>query len=278
MKSDPRFPPFGDAAVAGMHPAGPAIGAAPSRLAWFGRIVLLVLQPVLYLVIATLSAILLVRVAGDLRLGINPLLPQAQRPLLPLAEVNARALAVDILRQLGLALMVVAAARWRDGPAWRARLGLARPAAARRGLKRLWLLFFLWPALHIAWVSGASEALHVPFARGVHLSPYMSRTMLVLWLAYVGLLAPLGEELLLRGATFARAGDVMRPAGAIVTTALLFCVAHVSELGFARPITLLPLALVLGWLRWRTGRLWPCILLHGWSNLALVAYLLWPAH
>jgi uncharacterized protein len=34
--------------------------------------------------------------------------------------------------------------------------------------------------------------------------------------------------------------------------------------------------LALGWLRWRTGRLWPGIALHGWSNLALVTYLLWP--
>ena len=46
--------------------------------------------------------------------------------------------------------------------------------------------------------------------------------------------------------------------------------------GLARPVSLLPLALMLGWLRWRTGRLWPSICLHGWSNLALIAYLLWP--
>ena len=51
---------------------------------------------------------------------------------------------------------------------------------------------------------------------------------------------------------------------------------HVSGWGLARPLSLLPLALALGTLRWRTGRLWPCIALHGWSNLALVAYVLWP--
>nr|WP_244435300.1 CPBP family glutamic-type intramembrane protease [Methylobacterium sp. B34] len=49
-----------------------------------------------------------------------------------------------------------------------------------------------------------------------------------------------------------------------------------SSWGLARPVSLLPLALALGWLRWRTGRLWPGIALHGWSNLALVTYLLWP--
>ena len=56
----------------------------------------------------------------------------------------------------------------------------------------------------------------------------------------------------------------------------IFAAAHVSSWGLARPVSLLPLALVLGWLRWRTGRLWPGIALHGWSNLALVTYLLWP--
>ena len=37
------------------------------------------------------------------------------------------------------------------------------------------------------------------------------------------------------------------------------------------------LALILGWVRWRSGRLWPGILLHAWSNLAMIAYVLGPA-
>jgi hypothetical protein len=50
-----------------------------------------------------------------------------------------------------------------------------------------------------------------------------------------------------------------------------------AKSALARPLTLLPLALTLGWLRWRTGRLWPCILLHGWSNFCLLAYQLGPS-
>lgn len=96
------------------------------------------------------------------------------------------------------------------------------------------------------------------------------------------LLAPVAEELLLRGETFARASAFLGPAGTIVATALLFCLAHMSidpgaKGALARPLTLLPLAITLGWLRWRTGRLWPCILLHGWSNFCLLAYQLGPS-
>jgi uncharacterized protein len=75
---------------------------------------------------------------------------------------------------------------------------------------------------------------------------------------------------------FASARRFLSPAATILVTAALFALAHVSAWGFARPVSLLPLALMLGWLRWRTGRLWPCIALHGWSNLSLVAYVLWP--
>ena len=74
----------------------------------------------------------------------------------------------------------------------------------------------------------------------------------------------------------ARAQAAVGPLGAILVTAIIFAAAHISSWGLARPVSLLPLALALGWLRWRTGRLWPGIALHGWSNLALVTYLLWP--
>ena len=57
---------------------------------------------------------------------------------------------------------------------------------------------------------------------------------------------------------------------------MLFAGAHINGFGLARPVSLLPLALVLGWLRWRVGRLWPCILLHAWSNLCMIAWVLWP--
>ncbi|TXN20148.1 CPBP family intramembrane glutamic endopeptidase, partial [Methylobacterium sp. WL9] len=167
---------------------------------------------------------------------------------------------------------------WQDGAAWRRRLALTRPAEPRTGSPlRLWLIMAIWPVIHILWVTETARALNGGLAQGIRISPFLSPLAVVGWFAYVVVLAPIAEELLMRGEAFARAGRIMRPAGVIASTALLFSLAHLSESGgIARPISLLPLAFTLGWLRWRTGRLWPCMLLHGWSNLALLAYLLWP--
>ena len=82
----------------------------------------------------------------------------------------------------------------------------------------------------------------------------------------------------MRGEAFARARQALRARWRRSWSRPCSSPAPTSRpAGFARPVSLLPLALVLGWLRWRTGRLWPCIVLHGWSNLAMVAYVLWPA-
>lgn len=278
MKSDPRTDRPQDAALAGMPLAGPALPAVtvPAMAIWAVRIVRLVALPLAILAVASGLALVIVRVGADLRLGLDPLGDATARAFLPMRELAGRALAVDAVRQGLIALIVLAMAIRQQGAGWRARLALARPAVKRTHLRRLWLLLLVWPFLHIAWVAGTAEALNLSFGRGVRLSPFLTATMVAGWLAYVGLLAPLAEELLLRGQTYARAEAFMRPAAAIVATTLLFCLAHVSEMGLARPVTLLPLAVTLGWLRWRTGRLWPCMALHGWSNLALVTYLLWP--
>ena len=278
------MPPPGDRALADAPRDAPLPVRSGTRLGWFGwlgRVLGLVAVPVLVLVLATLLAGALVRVVGDLRLGIDPLTPTLQRPRLPLAEIAARGVVTDALRQGLMAVMVVALALWVSGRGWRERLGLARPAIPRAPMGRLWLLLLLWPVIHILWVTATASALHVNFAKGVRLSPFLSPAMVALWFAFVVVLAPVAEELLLRGETFARASAFLGPAGTIAATALLFCLAHVglepgTKNAFARPLTLLPLALTLGWLRWRTGRLWPCMLLHGWSNLALVTYQLSP--
>jgi len=280
LKSDPRTDRPDDAAIAGMPLAGLSLpaGQLPPPLVWTLRIVRLVAVPLLILAAASGLALGIVRVGADLRLGLDPFGDATARAFLPMRELAGRALAVDAVRQVLIAAIVIGITLWRYGSGWRARLALVRPAWTRVRLGRLWLLLLLWPLLHIAWVAGTAEALHLNFGRGVRLSPILSPAMVMGWLVYVGLLAPLAEELLLRGQTFARAEEFLRPASAIVATALLFCAAHISEMGLARPITLLPLAVTLGWLRWRTGRLWPCILLHGWSNLAVVAYQIGPSH
>jgi uncharacterized protein len=286
LKSDLRSDPLRVASVADMPPA--AADARPSKpplaagLSWFGRVLLLIAVPLAILLLASGLAILIVRVGGDLRLGIDPFTNAAARPRLPLSEVTGRGVMMDALRQVLMAALVIGLAAWAGGAAWRQRLGLARPLEPRLPMRRLWLLLPLWPMIHIAWVTTTAAALHMNFGSGVRLSPFLNPTMLGLWFAFVVVLAPVAEELLLRGETFARASAFLGPAGTIVATALLFCLAHVSldpgaKSALTRPLTLLPLALTLGWLRWRTGRLWPCILLHGWSNFCLLAYQLGPS-
>ncbi|MFY9294172.1 MAG: CPBP family intramembrane glutamic endopeptidase [Methylorubrum rhodinum] len=283
------MPPDPMGATAHTLPRFPPIRPSPAAaLVWFGRMLGLVLVPLVVLVAATGLAIALVRLVGDWRLGIDPFAPTDLRPRLPLAEIAGRGVLIDVLRQVLMALFVVALAAWAcrgaERGALRRRLGLARPALDRASTLRLWLLLPLWPLIHIAWVTATAAALNVNFGQGVRISPFLAPVMVALWFAFVVVLAPVAEELLLRGEIYARASAFLGPAATIVATALIFCLAHVgletgpkSANALARPLTLLPLALTLGWLRWRTGRLWPCMLLHAWSNLALLVYQLGPA-
>jgi len=250
----------------GAHGLGPTL-LALGRMVAFG---------IVCLGVASLAALGIVRVGFDLWYGIDPFLPTARRPFVGVVQLAHRAFAVDVLRQVLLASMVIAWAWRRDRSGWRRRLALDREKA--NGLRPVVLLSILlfWPVLHIAWVTGTAELMGGGFGRGLRLSPFMDRTAVVAWLAYLTILAPLAEELLVRGEMYHLVNRTLGAVWAVSATALVFALAHISSFGLARPISLLPLAFALGLLRWRTGRLWPGIALHGWSNLALVVYLLWP--
>jgi len=78
-------------------------------------------------------------------------------------------------------------------------------------------------------------------------------------------LAPLFEELLFRGVLLPAAGRRLGGAWAVLISATVFAFAHLS-VGECLPLLLLGLGL--GWLRWRSGRLAPCVLLHAlWNGL-----------
>jgi membrane protease YdiL (CAAX protease family) len=250
----------------------------PLDRAWAAtwRLGALVALVILYLGAASLLSLAAVRVGFDLWNGIDPFLPPERRPFLGAVELAHRAFAIDALRQVFLAALVLGGAWWRDRSGWRRRLALDRERPNGMRPVALLGLLLVWPVLHIAWVTGTAELFGASFGQHVRLSPFMSQAAVAAWLVYLAILAPVAEELLLRGEAFARASAAVGPVGAILVTAIIFAAAHISSWGLARPVSLLPLALALGWLRWRTGRLWPGIALHGWSNLALVTYLLWP--
>ena len=78
-------------------------------------------------------------------------------------------------------------------------------------------------------------------------------------------LAPLFEETIFRGALLPVAGRRLGSAGGILLSAAVFAVAHLS-LGELLP--LLVLGIGLGWLRWSSGRLGSCVLMHAlWNGL-----------
>lgn len=88
----------------------------------------------------------------------------------------------------------------------------------------------------------------------------------------IGLLGPLAEELLFRGLIYGyvegRFGA--RPAWAV--SSLLFAAAHLEA---AHVVLVLPIGILLGWVRLQSGSLWPCVLAHMVNNTVVVwwAYL-----
>jgi uncharacterized protein len=92
---------------------------------------------------------------------------------------------------------------------------------------------------------------------------------LVVGLALLAGLAPLVEELVFRGLLYGWLAGRWGPGIAVIGSSLAFAAAHVE---LAHVILVLPLGLVFGWLRWRSGSLWPSLVAHMANNgLAVVA-------
>jgi membrane protease YdiL (CAAX protease family) len=86
-------------------------------------------------------------------------------------------------------------------------------------------------------------------------------------LVYAALVPTVSEELLFRGAVLGGLTDVMTDRTAIVTSALLFAIVHLSVPSM---LHLTALGLVLGWVRLRSGSVWPAIALHAAYNAAVL--------
>ncbi len=85
-------------------------------------------------------------------------------------------------------------------------------------------------------------------------------------------LAPVFEEILFRGVLLPVLGQRLGGGWAVVLSAALFAAAHLSVGEF---VPLLVLAMGLGWLRWRSGRLLPSVLMHAlWNGLTFANLLL----
>lgn len=85
-------------------------------------------------------------------------------------------------------------------------------------------------------------------------------------------LGPLVEELLFRGVLLSAIARFTGNNMAIVLTAAIFACVHLPDLSFlwyALP-NLMLLGLLLGWLRVRSGSIWPAVFAHGLNNLLAV--------
>ncbi|HVV81579.1 MAG TPA: CPBP family intramembrane glutamic endopeptidase [Kofleriaceae bacterium] len=86
-------------------------------------------------------------------------------------------------------------------------------------------------------------------------------------LVYVAVIPAVTEELLFRGAILGGLTDVLTDRTALIASSLVFAIAHLSVPSM---VHLTALGLVLGWLRLRSGSLWPGVLLHAAYNAALL--------
>ena len=90
----------------------------------------------------------------------------------------------------------------------------------------------------------------------------------------VGLLAPLAEEIVFRGAILRKLLDVLSPWKAIALSAFFFALIHMNPVQMPYAFVA---GLLLGWMYWRTGSILPGMAFH-WANnsTAYVIYNLFP--
>jgi membrane protease YdiL (CAAX protease family) len=78
---------------------------------------------------------------------------------------------------------------------------------------------------------------------------------------------PIIEELAFRGVVLGGLRGVLGPTTAVVVSALLFMTLHLTPLGFP---FLFVMGVLAGWLRGRSGSLYPCMLMHFTHNFLVV--------
>lgn len=159
--------------------------------------------------------------------------------------------------------------------------GLSWPTRGDLGLGALGgIVGRLWPLLLLILLDLASQGSlgssngNAPQILGATPSG-VSGWLVLIVITVIG--APLVEEVFFRGLI---QGAFTRRVGAtpsIFITALLFVAAHVTGEGILSPIVLFPMALILGYLRQRTGRLAAGMVAHATFNATVLLLFLVPA-
>lgn len=98
-------------------------------------------------------------------------------------------------------------------------------------------------------------------------SAVQEQTPVVLLLFTVLILAPLGEEALMRGIAYGELRRRIPPVFAAIATSLMFAVLHQN---MVQIVLTVPLGILLAFVYEQTGRLWPVVILHMAFNTASV--------
>jgi membrane protease YdiL (CAAX protease family) len=206
-------------------------------------------------------------VVGRALTGLNALLtdgggaPIPARMMLPLIVIATLLLA-------SVATLATVHWRWRGWLAVKALPGLGFVQASGNMLGLAILTGLLTPViggLLTQWLAGGHEVSQAISTIGVG-TPLGLRIVLVAVVISAG---PLVEEALFRGVLLAGLVRYMSPGIAILASATLFALVHLPDLhgaAYALP-NLALLAWFCGWLRVRSGSIWPAVLAHGLNNL-----------
>jgi membrane protease YdiL (CAAX protease family) len=144
---------------------------------------------------------------------------------------------------------------------------------------------FLFGALALIVMIGAWDA--VSRAMGREVTPGFMVEVLksaradnALWLLVVSfcVAAPVTEEVLVRGFLYRGWSEsFLRPVGAIVLSSVVWTAMHLQYDWFFFG-EIFSIGLLLGYLRYRSGSIWPTIVVHGLNNLAATVQTYWLAN
>lgn len=161
----------------------------------------------------------------------------------------------------GLVAILVSVGLWKRGNA-AFFLGLKRPAL-RQTL--IWIGAFLLIAVAFEVLAALTDAFSTDFMEKI----LKSTTDLALLLLGVGIMAPLFEEFLLRGLLLGSIRHLTDEHTAVAITAGVFALMHL-QYSWTVMLLIVPMGVVFGYARTRSGSIWVPVLLHMINNSATV--------
>ena len=198
------------------------------------------------------------------------------------SAIPAWILVATLAIQFPAMVALVPVVQWAVDRLWyRDRAGSSRPEgwgpvwALRPASRAAWVLggvLGLTAGIFPGWIAEQLRSL-LPFDLGA-LDMIQSALTEGWWPWQVGMAlgvavgAPLAEEFVFRGFLWDALERWLPPVGVWIGTSLVFAAYHMDPV---QGLALIPTALVLGWVRWQGGSIWPCVLLHAVNNSLGVA-------